>query len=133
MYSGFNILCLIVTVSQTSCSMGHILYLIPVWALATAWLYLLTRLAPSLDVEHEVSEMVIVVELKLQKHSLKSQNFVCDNVCNFFFNIVCHIPHKSFVVNRYTHYYRYILFYSSFHCDKVFNISQKKKTTNHIY
>ena len=84
MYSVFNILYLIVTVSQTSCSMGHILYLVPIWALATAWLYFLTCLAPALDVEHEVSEMVIVVDLKLERHSLKSQNFVSDNVCNFF-------------------------------------------------
>lgn len=29
--------------------MGHIYYLIPIWALATAWLYLLTQLAPALD------------------------------------------------------------------------------------
>jgi len=84
MHSGFNILCLIVTVSQTSCSMGHILYLAPIWALATAWLYFLARLAPALDVELEVSEMVIVVDLKLEKASLKSWNFVCDNVCIFF-------------------------------------------------
>jgi hypothetical protein len=64
--------------------MGHILYLVPIWALATAWLYFLTRLAPALDVEHEVSEMVIAVDLKLQRHSLKSRNFAYDNVCNFF-------------------------------------------------
>ncbi|XP_069673975.1 transmembrane protein 41A-like [Periplaneta americana] len=31
--------------------MGHVYYLIPIWALATAWLYLLTRLAPALDEE----------------------------------------------------------------------------------
>ncbi|XP_023711791.2 transmembrane protein 41A-like [Cryptotermes secundus] len=37
--------------NQTSCTMGHILYLVPVWTLATAWLYLLSRLAPALDAE----------------------------------------------------------------------------------
>jgi hypothetical protein len=62
--------------------MGHILYLVPIWALATAWLYFLTYLAPALDVEHEVSEMVIVVDSRLKVR--KSQNFVSDNVCNFF-------------------------------------------------
>jgi hypothetical protein len=102
MYRGSNILCLIVTVSQTPCTMGHILYLVPVWTLATAWLYFLTRLAPALDVEHEVSEMVIVVDLELQRHSLKSWNFVCDCMCNFL-NIVCHISHNITVVNRFTH------------------------------
>jgi hypothetical protein len=35
--------------------MGHILYLVPVWILATAWLYLLSRLAPALDAEDAVS------------------------------------------------------------------------------
>jgi hypothetical protein len=29
--------------------MGHILYIIPIWALATAWLYFLTCLAPAVD------------------------------------------------------------------------------------
>lgn len=64
--------------------MGHILYLVPIWALATAWVYFLTRLAPALDVAHEVSEMVIVVDLQLQRQSLNSRNFVCDNVCICF-------------------------------------------------
>jgi hypothetical protein len=35
--------------------MGHILYLVPVWTLATAWLYLLSQLAPALHVEDAVS------------------------------------------------------------------------------
>jgi len=88
MYSGFNVLCLIVTVSQTSCSMGHILYLVPIWALATAWLYFLTRLAPALDVEYEVSEMVIIVDLKLQ-------TFI--KVSEFFFLILFVIYHIKFL------------------------------------
>jgi len=71
MYNGFNILCLIVTVSLTSCPMGHILYLVPIWALATAWLYFLTRLAPALDVAHEVSEMVISSRPKVTKTFIK--------------------------------------------------------------
>ena len=96
MYRGFNIICLFVTVSQTPYIMGHILYLVPVWALATAWLYFLSHLAPALDVDHEVSEMVIVVDWKLQRHSLESQNFVCDYVYNFFL-ILFVINHITFL------------------------------------
>jgi hypothetical protein len=39
--------------------MGHILYLVPVWTLATAWLYLLSQLAPALNTEDAVSGNII--------------------------------------------------------------------------
>ena len=78
------------------CTMGHILYLVPAWALATAWLYFLSCLAPALDVEHEVSELLIVVDWNLERHSLKSGNFVCEFVCIIFLNTALSYTAQNF-------------------------------------
>jgi hypothetical protein len=81
--------------------MGHILYLVPIWALATAWLYFLTRLAPALDVAHEVSEMVIVVDLNLENgmwsNTTVSHEVYLMTICNEQLHVLAYAGHLQVV------------------------------------
>lgn len=66
--------------------MGHILYLVPVWTLATAWLYLLSRLAPALDTEDAVSgKNNWWMDWNL-KNNLRVKNILCMSFYMQFFS-----------------------------------------------
>jgi uncharacterized membrane protein YdjX (TVP38/TMEM64 family) len=79
--------------------MGHILYLVPIWALATAWVYFLTRLAPALDVAHEPN-LHFPHNLEDLQHLAKILMLYKDSNWMYVFTLFCsaYIYKQTFII-----------------------------------